>query len=93
MTDRVLFDLADGWTLGADSNQWTLLRRRKRQDEAYWNPVAFVGSNTRIVRRILRENGVQPNPEARAKLDALPERFLDYRHQIGTSNLPKHSTN
>ena len=79
MTDRVLFDLADGWALGADASQWTLLRARNRQDEAYYQAVSFIGSTKSVLSRILRENGVQPTPDAQAKLDALPERFLDWR--------------
>jgi hypothetical protein len=79
MTDHILFDLAPGWSIGADDNQWMLLRRRKRQDKAYHQAVSFIGSTKTSLHRILREKGIQPAPKAQAKLDALQERFLDFK--------------
>ena len=78
MTDRIFLDLCDGWALGYDPNQWIVLRARKRQDQTYWNPEAFIGSTKRVLRRVLREKGVQPTPEADGYLDAMPESFLDW---------------
>ncbi|MBT5108268.1 MAG: hypothetical protein HOM25_06280 [Rhodospirillaceae bacterium] len=44
-----------------------------------WRPVAFIATTKAILRRYTRKNGVQPTSDAEAKLDALPERFADYR--------------
>ena len=79
MTDRFLFDLAPGWKLGADANQWMLMRGRKRHAEVTWQPVAYIGSTTSVLWRCMREKGIGPTLEAQAKLNALPERFLDWR--------------
>ena len=43
-----------------------------------WRGVSFVGSEKRILRRVLREAGLVLTPEAQARLDALPEQFLDF---------------
>ncbi len=43
-----------------------------------WRGVSFVGSEKRILRRVIREAGVVLAPEAQARLDALPEQFLDF---------------
>jgi hypothetical protein len=81
MTDRHLFDLAPGWALGADSNQWMLLRVRKRRDETYHQAISFIGSTKTVLLRVLREKGVQPAPEAHALLQALPEKFRDFNRE------------
>lgn len=78
-TDRNLFDLAPGWALGCDRHQWTLLRARQRHAEVVWQPVAYVGSTKSVLRRCVREKGVQPTSDALVSLDALPEHFLDWR--------------
>lgn len=54
--------LSGGWALTADENQWTLCRARGRNDK--WQSIAFVGSNTRVIRRFMPEEGVVPAPEA-----------------------------
>ncbi len=38
----------------------------------------FIGSEKRVLRRVLGEKGVILTAEAQARLDALPERFLDF---------------
>ena len=38
----------------------------------------FVGSEKRILRRVIREAGVVLTTEAQARLDALPEQFLEF---------------
>lgn len=85
----ILFHLAPGWALGADQNQWIVLRSRKRQDKSYYQPLSFIGSNKTVLLRVLREKGIQPTPDALAELDALPERFLDWRDTIFTKQSPK----
>ena len=78
MREGIVIDLCDGWALGYDPNQWILLRARKRQDQTYWNPVAFIGSTKRVLRRVLREKGIQYTPEAVGYLEAMPESFMDW---------------
>ena len=78
MTDSVLIILAPGWALGYDSLQWMLLRARKRQEETYWQPIAFVGSEKRILLRVLREKGVELTPKAAVYIDAMPDKFRDW---------------
>ena len=78
-TKRFLFDLADGWALGADEKQWMLLIARKRHAQTIWQPVAFIASTKSILLRCMLENGIQPTVEARANIDRLPERFPDWR--------------
>jgi len=79
MVDRFLFELAEGWTLGADDLQWMLLRARKRHAETVWQPVAFIASTKSILRRCMAESGVQLTPTAEGRFDALPEQFRDWR--------------
>jgi hypothetical protein len=43
-----------------------------------WRGVAFVGSELRVLRRVLREAGLVLTPEAQVRLDALPGNFLDF---------------
>ncbi len=40
--------------------------------------VSFIGSEKRVLRRVLGEKGVVLTAEAAARLDALPERFMDF---------------
>ena len=78
MTDRILFELADGWALGHDKLQWMLMRARNRHAERVWQPVSFIGFGKRILERCIRENGVHPTLVAQSKLDALPDQFRDW---------------
>ncbi len=90
MTDKPLFNLdAEGrWRLAYDANQWVVQRRvgtprRRGSDSAAmhstgWRGVSFIGSTKRVLRRVLGEKGVVLTPEAQARLDVLPERFLDF---------------
>jgi hypothetical protein len=79
MSGRSLFQLADGWALGADDNQWMLLRARKRHAETVWQPVSFIASTKTILLLCMAKNGIQVTADAQAQLDELPERFLDIR--------------
>ena len=88
MADKSLFNLdAEGrWRLSYDRQQWILQRRagspRAGKGSAVrdtgWKAVSFVGSSKRILRRVLGEAGVALTPEAQARLDALPEQFLNF---------------
>jgi hypothetical protein len=78
MVDHIILELADGWALGFDFNQWILFRRRNLRTQSGWKPVAFIASNKIILRRVLREAGVQPNPKASKYLDAMPDTFREW---------------
>ena len=88
MADKPLFNLdAEGrWRLAYDRQQWVLQRRvgspRPGKGAAVrdtgWRGGSFVGSEKRILRRVIREAGVVLAPEAQARFDALPEQFLDF---------------
>ncbi len=90
MADKLLFifDAECRWRLAYDSNQWVLQRRtqkpRVRRLEGHaiadygWRGVSFVGGKKATLHRLIREKGVSLTPEAQARLDALPEQFLDF---------------
>ncbi len=90
MAHKPLFDLdADGrWRLAFDRQQWVVQRRvgKPRSGrsgsaavrDTGWKGISFVGSEKRILRRVLLEAGVVLAPEAQARLNALPELFLDF---------------
>ena len=40
--------------------------------------ISFVGGKKATLERLFREKGISMTPEAQARLDALPERFLDF---------------
>ena len=43
-----------------------------------WTGVSFIGSEKRVLHRCLREKGIILTAEAKARLDALPEQFLEF---------------
>lgn len=80
--DRILFHLCPGWALAADRQQWILLAAEKRGREAVkrhrrapWRAVSFIGSTKAVLLRVVSEKGIEPTPQGRAALDALPDRF------------------
>ncbi len=87
MADRLFLNLSDGWALGYDRLQWIVLRRRKRRVQAYWQPVGYIASEKRILRRVLRENGVEPNPAAAEYLDAMPDTFSEWFPQYQSARM------
>ncbi len=90
MTDKPLFNLdAEGrWRLAHDRQQWVIQHRTKKARVSHteggsirdsgWRGVSFVGSTKATLARILGEKGVVLTAEAQARLDALPERFMDF---------------
>ena len=90
MADKPLFELdADArWRLAYDRQQWVVQRRAGnplpgRSGSAAgatsgWKAVSFIGSEKRVLRRVLGEAGVVLTAAATARLDALPEQFLDF---------------
>lgn len=59
-----ILPLSEGWALGYDQNKWMLmrLRHRKKREEAYWQPLSFIGSDKTTLLRVLAENGVTACP-------------------------------
>ena len=94
MADLPLFtlDAEARWRLAYDKQQWVVQRRvgkprPARSDSAAgattgWKAVSFIGSEKRVLRRCLREAGVALTPEAAARLDALPDQFVDFTAPI-----------
>ncbi len=90
MTDKPLFNLDTEarWRLAYDSNQWVLQQRRGEARASHiegrsiarsgYEAVSFIGSNKRVLRRVLGEKGVILTAEAQARLDALPDMFMDF---------------
>lgn len=76
--DRVIFQLSENWKLGFDPLQWIILRARNRRGQREWRPVTFIPSKKLTLERCIAEKGIQPTPEARAKLDALPDTFKEW---------------
>ena len=79
MADRLLFALSDGWALGADNNQWMLLRGRKRHAETVLATCRLIASTKTDLLLSMAEKDIQITADAQAQLDELPERFLDWR--------------
>ncbi len=78
-----LFPLNADWRLAYDPNQWILQRRptpKRASSSAIspWQSVSFIGSHKSTLTRLYREEGIKLTPEAEARMDALPERFLDF---------------
>ena len=90
MADNPLFNLdtKGRWRLAYDAQQWIIQRRtqkpRARRLEGHaiadsgWRGVSFVGGEKATLARLFRERGIVLTPEAQARLDALPEQFLDF---------------
>ncbi len=90
MTDKPLFNLdaKARWRLAFDSHKWVVQRRaqkpRVRRLEGHaiadsgWRGVSFVGGKKATLGRIFREKGIVLTAEGQIRLDALPERFMDF---------------
>ncbi len=90
MTDKPLFNLdAKGrWRLAYDRQQWVIQHRTKKARVSHtecgsirdsgWRAVSFIGGKKATLVRVLGEKGVVLTPEAVARLDALPERCMDF---------------
>ena len=75
---RIFLLLNDGWSLGADDNQWIVYRKRSHRDQTKWQAVSFIASEKHILRRVLREKGIIVSPEANAALNALSDTFKEW---------------
>ncbi len=90
MADKPLFNLdaKARWRLAYDSQQWVVQHRTKKARVSHteggsirdsgWRAVSFIGGKKATLHRVLGEKGVVLTAEAAARLDALPERFLDF---------------
>ncbi len=90
MADKPLFNLdAKGrWRLAYDRQQWVIQQRRGKARASHiegrsiarsgYEAVSFIGSEKRVLTRVLGEKRVVLTAEAQARLDALPERFMDF---------------
>ena len=82
MTDRILIELTNDWALGADSQQWIIIRvtEPEKRTRAY-RPIAFIGCTKSALIRSMQRKNIEPTTEALAKINAWPEKFLDWRDQ------------
>ncbi len=88
MADKSLFNLdAEGrWRLAYDRQQWIIQRRKGPARpcgvvpgrDSGWMAVSFVGGKKATLARLFREKGVALTAEAQARLDALPQQFLNF---------------
>lgn len=78
MTDRIFLRLNDDWSLGYDDLHWIVCRVYFKRDTARFLPVSFIGSTRAVLYRVIRENGIEPTPEAQVALDAMPDTFREW---------------
>ncbi len=81
MADRQFLRLSEKWALAYDNAQWIVQRRkapRTKGGECRWAGVSFIGSNKDILWRVFEEKRIDVTAEARAYIDAMPHRFLDW---------------
>ena len=75
MAANILFKISKRHFLSADINQWTILRQDKHNMVA----IAFIGSTKTNLFRFLAEHEIPISMEARKRLAAMPEKFLEWR--------------
>ncbi len=90
MADKPLFNLdAKGrWRLAYDRQQWVIQQRRGKARASHiegrsiarsgYEADPFIGSEKRVLHRVLSEKGVVLTAEAQARLDALPDNFAAF---------------
>ena len=87
MTDTLFpLDADSRWRLAHDELQWIVQRKSQAarpgnshgMRDSGWRGVSYVGSEKRILYRCIREHGVILTADATARLDALPEQFVDF---------------
>lgn len=87
--DKVVFpfqlDAEDKWYLGADSLQWIIYRKRISKGKEMMVGRCFPCSK-KLIYRTCREDGIELTDEAKAKLDSLPEMFLDFHELYQTKS-------
>ena len=67
------------------------MRAKIRCGQRDWTPEAFIASEKRILRRVLREKGAQPTPEAEAAFDAMPDTFREWyrRYEVRPTDIER----
>lgn len=84
---KPFLQLAQGWALAADTNQWIVCSARTRHGEMCWQPRCYIGSNKAVLRRVVRELGIEVRPESNAAphvfLRLPPHEFLEWQDQAG----------
>ena len=79
-------DLGDGWALSADHRQWILTKAKKVRGRVKWQPVAFVGSDTAVLSRVMREKGLRVPPDANDAVNRFfgvnRGRFLEWQDRV-----------
>ncbi len=81
MADIEVLRLSSEWSLGFDRAQWIVRRLNKKVNKhgvRDWKSLSFIGSNKDTLWRVLGERGVVVTPEAKAAVDAMPYRFVDW---------------
>ncbi len=87
MADKPLFalDAEARWRLAYDRQQWIIQCRKGPPRPSGVVPGRYsgwmavsVGSAKATLGRVFREKGISLTAEAQTRLDALPERFLDF---------------
>ncbi len=74
MADTQFLRLSDRWALAYDEAQWIFQRR----EGAAWRGVCFIAESRDIFSRVFDEKGIDPTPEARAYIDAMPDTFREW---------------
>jgi len=82
MAHRVLFPPSDGKVLGADNNQWMLLRGRKRHAETVLATCRLIAPTKTDLLLSVAEKDIQITADAQVQLDELPELFRDFRSAL-----------
>ena len=87
---RIFLRLSERWALGHDPLQWILMTAKLRRGQCEWQPVAFVATEKRILRRVMHENGVQPSSEGLEYIDAMHDTFRAWcqRHKRRVASVP-----
>ena len=93
MPDRHFLHLSEDWALGYDDLQWIVYRAYFKRGAARYEPKSFIGSTKRILRRVLRENGIEPTSKAKEYLDTMPDSFTEWRQWWLTANQRKPEPN
>lgn len=76
MSFKIFLRLSEDWVLGYDPQQWIVMRRYPlKAGGEKPKAVGFIGSEKRILLRVLDEKGAVVTPAAQRELDALPNSF------------------
>lgn len=93
MSDTHFLRINRHWALAYDRLQWVLQNREgtrktgKLAGMERWQGVCFVATDKAILFRAMRERGIEPDPEAQAVLEAMPDTFRAF---LGAVEAEKH---